>query len=579
MTRSALPTIGAAAAVVLAVPLFATATTAAWVDAEWVHGQAIGTGALDCDDPPALAGRTSSRFLGGRLLGLDLGTVAELSPLIIDREGADVDVDPPDAVDLGSTASTAVYANPLQISALGGLAAIDLTGLQVGLPVGSAGAVNQYGRVSIDGQQAAASGLVSNSGGVLVSDDTPDAELPEPARVTLDDFLPALTGVAGVDLEVGAVASSAQLDGCEALLSQIWGDGQVTGVVRDYGIAGLGLDIDSPLTADLVAAVNDAVADVGAAVDTLVGTSGVLSTSLRSGIDVAVPAALDVTALSGTISITGLNLPASVNSLLTTPLTDGVVTIDLANGAVQVDLAALVDGPDGINDLAPNTELVLNADVLGPLTTRVGALLDSWTTNVENALRAAVRGATLTINSSSTVRLLGGLDVLRANLSLTASIGDVLDGNAALSVSASALGTGAVLNPLLASLGVNLAGLLGIVDALDPTLNATVVNNLTSVALGAITTAGGSIADAAQPLLTALDTLVDALPDVLSVMVNVQPDQPGAPSGIPVDPGPPGATPSYSVSALRISLVDALSPGGVASVSLATSTVGQVRIP
>ena len=58
-----------------------------------MHGQAIGTGALDCDDPPALAGRTSSRFLGGRLLGLDLGTVAELSPLIIDRDGADVDVD------------------------------------------------------------------------------------------------------------------------------------------------------------------------------------------------------------------------------------------------------------------------------------------------------------------------------------------------------------------------------------------------------------------------------------------------------------------------------------------------------
>ena len=570
MTRSALPTIGAAAAVVLAVPLFATATTAAWVDAEWVHGQAIGTGALDCDDPPALAGRTSSRFLGGRLLGLDLGTVAELSPLIIDREGADVDVDPPDAVDLGSTASTAVYANPLQISALGGLAAIDLTGLQVGLPVGSTGAVNQYGRVSIDGQQAAASGLVSNSGGVLVSDDTPDAELPEPARVTLDEFLPALTGVAGVDLEVGAVASSAQLDGCEALLSQVWGDGQVTGVVRDYGIAGLGLDIGSPLTADLVAAVNDAVADVGAALDTLVGTSGVLLTSLRAGIDVAVPAVLDVTALNGTISITGLNLPASVNSLLTTPLTDGVVTVDLANGAVQVDLAALVDGPDGINDLAPNTELVLNADVLGPLTTRVGALLDSWTTNVENALRAAVRGATLTIDASTIVRLLGGVNVLRANLALTASVGDVLDGDATLGVTTTVLNT---------PLGLDVGALRLLLGGLAGPLTTAIVDDLTSVGLGAVTTAGDSIASAAQPLLTALDALVDALPDVLSVMVNVQPDQPGAPSGIPVDPGPPGATQSYSVSALRISLVDALSPGGVASVSLATSTVGQVRIP
>jgi len=213
---------------------------------------------------------------------------------------------------------------------------------------------------------------------------------------------------------------------------------------------------------------------------------------------------------------------------------------------------------------------VLNADVLGPLTTRVGALLDSWTTNVENALRAAVRGATLTIDASTIVRLLGGVNVLRANLALTASVGDVLDGDATLGV------TTTVLN---IPLGLDVAALRLLVEGLAGPLTTAIVDDLTSVGLGAVTTAGDSIASAAQPLLTALDTLVDALPDVLSVMVNVQPDQPGAPSGIPVDPGPPGATPSYSVSALRISLVDALSPGGVASVSLATSTVGQVRIP
>jgi hypothetical protein len=68
----------------------------------------------------------------------------------------------------------------------------------------------------------------------------------------------------------------------------------------------------------------------------------------------------------------------------------------------------------------------------------------------------------------------------------------------------------------------------------------------------------------------------NALPSVLSLGVNVQPDQPNPLPGSTFDPGAaPLESPEYAVSALRIGLVDAVAPtNGFVYFSLATATAG-----
>ncbi len=84
------------------------------------------------------------------------------------------------------------------------------------------------------------------------------------------------------------------------------------------------------------------------------------------------------------------------------------------------------------------------------------------------------------------------------------------------------------------------------------------------------------MAGVATTVVTLLSSIVDALPNVVSLMVNVQPDQSGAPPGSVYIPGTDSATPQYKVSALRIGLADALDPANIAHVLFATSTAGPV---
>jgi hypothetical protein len=586
MKRSLLAALAAGAAAVVVVPLAATATTAAWNDRQWAHGS-VGTSSAICGTTDDFASTASGRFLSGELLGTDLDNIAALEPMRLSyASDGTLDVSPPDAIDLGSTATTATYANPLDISVLGGIVGLDLTGLQVGLPVGSAGAVNQYASVARTGEAAGASGLVTNSGGVLVSASTPPADLPEPATISLDQLLPAATGIADVNLQVGAVGASSQLDGCAALRSKLWGDGSVTGITRDYGVAGLGLQVDSPLVGSLVSTVTDSVdttiGDLTDAIDALTGSNGALSNQIAADIGLTLPLGLAHTALTGTVTISGLDLQAAVDSLLSlTTLSDGAVTIDLTSGQIDVDLTQLISpGPDGMNNLPPNTELVVNAAVLNAITARVGALLDNWTGQIVTALTNAIRGATLDVDLTTQVDLLAGLvPILDLNVSLHAPIGAVLDDTTTFSVDVDLLGLTPVLNGLLAPLGLSVASLTGILDGLVTGLIAPTANLLTNDLLDLVTNLGGTLAGITAPIVTAVGTIVDALPSVVSVMVNVQPDQAGAPPGATFDPGTAHSTPEYVVSALRIGLASFDTPADVAHIVFGTASAGPVAVP
>jgi hypothetical protein len=444
--------------------------------------------------------------------------------------------------------------------------------------------VNQYAQVSGYGSGAGASGLVTDSGGVGITPTTPDSDLPEPATIALSTFIPAVAGVTDAQLEVGAVAASSQLDWCAVLANEIWGVGPATGSVRDYGLAGLGLELDSPLVGGLTGAVTAGLPDIQAAIDSLLGTDGLISDTIGAELEVLLDP-LVAAGVTGDVSLSGLDLASSVSTLLSTPLTDGVVTIDLTSpdGTVSVDLDELLGyDANSLNNLAPNTELLLNDDVVNALVTRIGALLDDWVQDVVAALTAEIREATLTIDLGVTVSILNSLDVVEVTLDAVVPLGEVIDGTAEITVDADALGLGFILNPLLAGLG--LPTVTDLVDLVIADLALALVDPLmdlvTDVAIGAVTSLGTTLTGLVTPIVTALSGFLDFLPAVVSLQANVQPDQPGG-DGV-FDPADPATQSSaqYLVTALELELLAATGlPGGLSTLSFGTASVGPITAP
>ena len=586
MTSRRIVSLAVGATALLCVPLGVTASAAAWNDAEWVHG-GVGTSSLRCGTDTGFEGTASGRFLSGELLGLDLDPIAELGRMRLALAGSGVlTVAPADAIPLDPSAPTYTYANPFDVSLLSGLAGVSLTGLTVPLPGAALGAVNQYAHVSELGAATGAAGLVNDSGAVLVDQNTPSAALPAPATISLDDLLPGVAGIAGAELRVGAVGASAQLDGCAALRSSLWGDGSVTGVIRDYGIAGLGLQVDSPAVAGLVGIVDTTVTNLTAAVNALRGTSSPIAAGLGARLDLALPGVL-TTGIGGNVTIGGLDLGAAVATLLDTPLTDGVVSVDLRSGAVDVDLDALLPS---LNDAPPNTEIVLSATVLAPIVTRIGTLLDNWSTQIVGALTEELRDVAIGIDLTALVAAPGisipplltlpGLDVLDIDIDYTGTIGALLDGTAVLSLDVDAVGAVAPINTLLAALGLpTVTDLIGLVEGLGSALVSNIAATITTTVLTLVTTLGTTLSTAINTVLASLAGVVNALPTIVSIMVNVQPDRPGAPPGSVFLPPTADATGQYTVSALRIGLADFLVPGDVAHVMLGTASAGPVTAP
>ena len=393
--------------------------------------------------------------------------------------------------------------------------------------------MNQYAQVSGHGDSTGASGLVDDSGGVLVSASTPDDQLPQPATVSLTSLLGPVTGIADAQAQVGAVGASSSLDWCAALRSSLWGDGSVTGVTRDYGIAGLGVQLTSPLVGNLVSGVSAGLPAIQSAFDGLTGSNGVLSNRIRAQLNLLVPG-LTVGNLTGNVTVSNLNLATTVSSLLTQKLTspDGTVSVDLATGKIDADLAAILGGAGGLNDLPPNTELVLNAAVLNPIITRVGALLDAFVTQVTTTITNAIRAATVSVNLAVGLNV-AGIQLVSTGLHLNSTIGGLVDGTATFTVDPPQFVTGTLLATLLGILGAGntVASLTTAILGLATGLVAPLGNAVTTTVLGLVTTLGATLTGLVTPIVTAVGTIVNRLPQVLSLAVNVQPDQPGAPSG------------------------------------------------
>lgn len=585
-TRRLLTGIAMAASLAVCIPLGATPTLASWTDAEWTEGQ-IGTATVDCGNDTGYVGESSGQFLSGNLLGLDLSTVAEVEGVDVGLTDSSVSVTPSSAIAVEDTAPRYTYVNPLNVNVLSGILPLNLTGLAVPLPGLEVGAVNQFSRVSEQGEVVGASGLVNDSGGVLVSETPPGAELPQHADVSLMGLLPGVEGIADVGLQVGAVGATAEVDGCELLREQVWGAQDAMaeapaaprrmlmaaaadpsdviepiGVVRDYGVAGLALEIDSPLVGSLVGVVDDAVDDLDSAVQSLVGKDGLIST-LVSGVLLNslgdVVSGLGLGGITGDVAIRNLKVAETIDALILKPRSSGGVSLDLGRGIVSVDIDALVGQP--LNGAAPNTELLLNDTIVNQIVTTVMSLLDTFTNEIVTGVRVALGEATLDVD------LLVDLTLLRVGAELEAKIGclvspDPLCPTVSIDLVLDLLGLplGWLLNPLLAGL-------------VAPLLNG-IVNLLTTTLFGVVDNLFDALSKTVTSIVSALSVVLTPLPNAVSLMVNVQPDQPGAPIGWE-HPADPRVTGKYQVSALRLGLLDVLG-GGLLYVHLGTASAGPI---
>ena len=104
----------------------------------------------------------------------------------------------------------------------------------------------------------------------------------------------------------------------------------------------------------------------------------------------------------------------------------------------------------------------------------------------------------------------------------------------------------------------------GLLAGLPAVLLSTVSTGLTQL-VGSL---GSTLTAIVAPVLTAVGAAVGALPQLVSMRVNVQ-DETGSDKT-----GTVASTGAWRVTALHIGLGERLSPGGLAHVDLATSMVG-----
>lgn len=352
---------------------------------------------------------------------------------------------------------------------------------------------------------------MTDAGAVLVSAANPDPGLPSTGEIHLGGLLPTVAPLADLDVDIGAVAASSVLDACPFTLM----------AAREYGIASVELVESGEAVSTLYQTIVDAVDVVQTTVNALETTLLTLVRSLLLVLSLLVQVEVDL----------HVDLQAALAPVLSGLRRDaeGIVTLDLQAGEIRVDLANLLGGPYGLNGRPPNTELlddVFFQSLLPKVTGIVTDLLTELVDDVVSTVQATLDNTSLLIGAS-----LLGLPIL--------SIGGTLSD---LDLTLLGIDLSLVGDVLGAVVGLVTSTVTGAVDTLTTTLNGAVAS------VGAV-----------------LDAALRAL-DVVSLMVNVQPDQPGAPPGTVVPDG------MAQVTALRLGVLPVLSANTY--VTLATASAG-----
>jgi len=462
-------------------------------------------GAVPAQAAPDDVSEGLGQFLGGEAAGIDLDDIAELEGAYAENPSG---VNPVDANPLSADVLNSVGVNLNDSLQLFGDAGI----LQLG-------AVNQYGEAQDNGDALAASGAVSDQGGISVGG---SGEFPANADLNLSPLLSQVEADGLLDelsLSLGAVSSSAE---------QLGGGAATT----DYNLAGATLNFSSPV---VEAVYQDLLVTVGVVQDDLDGVSDSISGDLAS---------VDLGGLAG-LGAEVTIAPLDATEILPVEAGSGGVTVDLASGNVSVDLATLLannpDLPD-LNNLGPNSAL-LTPGVTAAITDGVAqALTDVVSTAAEN-LEAAVQAANVEV--VTTVAVAGVAD---ATITLDATVQELLQGASSEVVE---IDGGEGLGALLEFLE------LDDLDALGDLILNTVAGTV-GTAIDEVINAEETIDAITGSLATDLGPVLGLINDIVAVTVNVQPET-----------GDLGAE-STTVRAVQVTLL----PGApLATVNLASSTV------
>ncbi|WP_123679475.1 IPT/TIG domain-containing protein [Curtobacterium sp. PhB115] len=315
----------------------------------------LGAGGSILAAAPAMAAPAAStgqgRFISGSALGLNLDDILTVTPA--------------DAVNTGGAAVTDVH--PLDVTALnavnvdlgGGLNLLGQNGIL------TLGAVNQYAAANADGSSVAASGAVTNTGGIGVGgqDGVPQA------NATLD-----LSGLIGTDLAGALANAQLEVGAVSATAAQAAGpDGAQTG---DYGVAGLDLSLTSPALGTTVTGLRTTLGTLQPTVDNLQNLLAVLGPLVQ---------------------VEGIpNLVTVLDSATDVTSADGSITANLQTGAITIDVAAVLTNAGlDLNDLAPNTELL--PYITNALTTQLLPAVTAALQGVVTQLTTSLQGLTVTL--------------------------------------------------------------------------------------------------------------------------------------------------------------------------------------
>lgn len=555
---------GTAAMAVAAASLLSLSavTDAAWTDDEYVGSAAGVMIAGDCSTTTLFQTQSAARQLSGVLGAQNLDSLAALQGLAVENTGGTLSWTPASAIQIDPVTFTA----PLDVSALGNPVLTAALGLDAA--AGDAGAYNQWGRARASGQAAASAGAVNDQSGAVDATGTADgsATMPKSASINMASLVPAAT--ADMTLDVGAVASSAEVDAC--VLVNGWpAPNPVPVENRAYGIAGADLNAGVPSVQTMTAAATSAIEDAEDDFATLDDVGGQVTATVNAGIAGLVQGSagsLKVGTVSTVITMGALDL-SGLPQHVTGSISDGVVTIDLSNSSATVDLAALRGGANGFNGLPPNTAIGIDQALITEVSQRTTALLGKWSSDTVLELRQALGAATFSMQTQVVLRadvLLTTVDVARLTISYGTTVGAFLGGTApAPTITTQVLGAPLPgLNTLLAPILTAVTNGAGTVvqGALVPALEGTT---------GVIPTAVAEIDGATAAVTQELGVILNPLAGVLSFTVNVQPDQPGAPATAAA--AGTSAAGEYKVSALRIAAL-----ANSAEIYLATSSAGPV---
>ncbi len=567
-------------------------SNASWNDSEWGHGS---VGASSCATPAgAFANRGEGRAVGGSLLGIDLGGVANVHGVRATHDGARPAHSPAGAASAGADNA---WADTLNVTALQGAIDAELSDA-VKLPLGTGtGAVNQYAQAAETGTAVGASGWVMDDGGINLSG---GSGYPEIATFGLSTLLArldpavssALGGVADLSLEVGAVAGRASLDGCDAAWNgpipydPIAGTGNLH---RDYLASHLRASLESQAAGTLYDATLDLIGGLQGRVNQLLAQGGVVD-SITSGLLGEVQRLLNGSLIlkldtspphsnGSLVTVTAQVDTTNLMLLANAPFgdDDGIVTIDLPNDGIEIDLARLVgkafhDDPGvGLNELAPNTAPLTDPRVTAALATAVSNALDDWLDRLGGVLNSTIDSISVNVVADvylQAVLLFIFVPIGGVHITVSGTLKQVLEGTASKSVA------------------LNLLPGLGLIPGAVNTLLGTLVNGLTNSVLGIVGTAFTGVFDALRVVPAAVTGAASALAQfipalygalflqgVVSLVVNAQSDIAPPGHAEPPDWGglPPG---QYDVAALRIGVLEAVADG--ARVYLGRGSVGRV---